>query len=647
MLRRVKDRLFPAACVACAALGLALPVAAETLASDRRISVVLEDGTNVVLYGAAGRPRNGKIDYYYLPPALRLTTNQAGKPEFLFMKISNDDRDGLSGALLHFLVGWGLRDDQEEELTNLVEGDFNGRLAGAATLFPSDAAGPGFSIISGTLNDAGTEAQLITSGQASLMPGGKAAAATRLNGDGAQILAQTFDEDAAITDITAAMNMEYAVQVQGVEGTVSIEWSRIEEQSETIFADYSRTLDEDARQENRCFIVWCNTVDVADYVYDYEEVREQFDFLEENEFVRFEFVQGDIPVEVAAPIRDAFIQYFISSVTQVTRPEIERAEEDDSQTEDELANVRQGAGYTFDATRVREATARGTQQLQLDMKLTVRYPLTLVGNMKDWYGSASAFPDNVFDIRLDDPFYDFRDVVFLLDGDVEDMFAQHINAVTVEIRKTRPGNDFLDSFLFTNQTLAETGNLGRVTYSRGSDNGSELYDYRVKWDLRGGLEYIDPPSGWATGSWEGLTLAAPIEARTIELETDLDEMTDAGVTRVTAQIRYPVLGVEKEENIQLSVTRDNPIVEKEIFLDREAQGYVVRLVYHHRRLGRLATPWSVRGTDDYIFASVPEEWFDPLVAADADDPVVIEAQDAVDAETGDQLSQFDILTEDN
>jgi len=627
-------------------LSAAMPAAAETLAAERRVSMVLEDGTDVLLYGAVG-PARGATKYYYLPPGLTVSTGQTGRPEFLFMKFISDEAEetgGVAGAILHFLVEWGLTPEQEEEVARRLESEHNGTLAGAATIFPVTDQGPSFSIVSATLDDDELGGELITSGQAALMPGGKAAVATRLDNYGAQILGETFEEDSTITDVTAVMTMEYPVRVPGVDGTVTVEWERIFEEGEDLLIEYERELQEDARTEKRCFIVWCRDNTLDDYSYSYEETHDQWRFLEENEYVDFNFVQGDIPEEVAAPIRDAFIQYFISKVTeaQAPRPEPRETDGEDDGENRQIPDVRQGAEYTYDVERLRKEEARGTQTLSLDMDLTVRYPFQIVGNMKDWHDEAiEADPFSVQEVILGDRFYDRRDIAFILDGDLKDMFDDHVNAVTVEVRKERDGGDFNDDLLFTAETLAEGGKLRRVTYARGNDPDSEAYDYRVKWNFRGGLEYVEPPTGWEDGAWEGVTLTAPVDSRTVELEADQDELEELGIRRVTAQLRYPILGEERGTNIQMSPSRDEAIVSEKIFLDRDAEGYAFRLIFNHERLGRLATPWSARArSDNYIFAIVPDELREGLQTATQTEEVEA-AQEAVTAEEDDGLAALE------
>ena len=91
-----------------------------------------------------------------------------------------------------------------------------------------------------------------------------------------------------------------------------------------------------------------------------------------------------------------------------------------------------------------------------------------------------------------------------------------------------------------------------MTYSRASDPADGTYEYRIKWNLQGNIDYpsADPP--WEKGSWEGITVGLPVVAHVIQFEGDLAELKTSDITRVTAQVRYWQFGKEKEENIQLS-----------------------------------------------------------------------------------------------
>jgi hypothetical protein len=156
-----------------------------------------------------------------------------------------------------------------------------------------------------------------------------------------------------------------------------------------------------------------------------------------------------------------------------------------------------------------------------------------------------------------------------------------------------------------------------VTYARGEDTNPDVYRYRAQWSLKsGGLFPADPP--WVEGSWEGVTLAPPVVARTIELEADLAQLAAAEIARVTAQVRYYRFGREEEQNIHLSTAGGESLAQSTIFTDRGSRGYVYRLVLNHKSLGRLVLDWQPQVNDDYIFATIPQELLDQ-------EPTIVEA----------------------
>jgi hypothetical protein len=239
--------------------------------------------------------------------------------------------------------------------------------------------------------------------------------------------------------------------------------------------------------------------------------------------------------------------------------------------------------------------------------MAVRWPFQLVGNLASWYQCVRDNPKCVASVNLNDPFFQHRDINFILDGDAKDMFETAVNYVTINVRKNRSaGNPFEDRATLDAKYVKEKGVTATVTYARGEDKNPDAYEYQTQWSLRGGRVYPDNPP-WQRGAWEGVTLAAPVVGRTIEVEADLAAMKASDVTRVAVQLHYPRLGEEIEEIISLSPAQSQPLVSKKIFMDRTARGYVYRLVVYHKTEGRLALPWSAKIGDDYVYAAIPDE----------------------------------------
>ena len=68
-----------------------------------------------MLHGSDSKP----LEYYYLPVNLRLAKRPDGVPEFLFLNYTTDqkaDAGGVQGAIMHFLMEWGLTPEQLAKL---------------------------------------------------------------------------------------------------------------------------------------------------------------------------------------------------------------------------------------------------------------------------------------------------------------------------------------------------------------------------------------------------------------------------------------------------------------------------------------------------------------------------------------------------
>jgi hypothetical protein len=239
----------------------------------------------------------------------------------------------------------------------------------------------------------------------------------------------------------------------------------------------------------------------------------------------------------------------------------------------------------------------------------VRHPLQVVGNLGSWYKAVEDNPKCVASVNLNDPFFQHRDIHFILDLDAKEMFDTTVNYVTVNVRKARTsGNAFEDHVTLDAKYVQEKGINATVTYARGEDKNPDLYQYRTQWSLRGGVVWPKLPA-WQTGRWEGVTLAPPIMPRTIEVEGSLEDMAANNITRITVQVHYRKFGQEVEENIAVSPVQGQALTAKKIFLDRGEKGYAYRIIANHKTEGKLVLPWAPRVGDDYIYATIPPELF--------------------------------------
>ncbi len=574
-------------------------ILAQALDAENRVDIKLDDGTSVILYGQSSRIIGQKTsNYYYLPTGLKIGSRPDGTPEFLFAKFTTEDRaaqGGISGGIIHFLMEWGLTPDQKNEVEEKLAAKVKGAKVMGSVPMKLDEKTESFRILSATLSDDKRTSKVVTSGKAPLIENGKVAAASQLDKYGAQLLASTFEKAKSITDLSVILDYYFTLQTPAVKGRIVFDWQKFERDYDGIVAGY-------AKRDKGCGFL-CNRTYRS-----YAEIRSHYDYLREREVIRFEW-EEKLDDERVTVIREAFFQYFLNAFTE--KAVTGKTEESNSPTlADTLSvpNIKSGEGYTFRASLHKKSFNRKTQIVDLrEVRLPVKQPYQIVGNLASWYNQVRDNPKCVYSVNLNDPFFQHRDIRFVLDLEAKEMFDEAVNYVTVNVRKKRSsGYDYEDHLTIDKSFITKNGITGVKTYARGEDTDPSTYEYQAQWSLRGGNIYPKNPN-WKKGAWEGVTLEPPVTTRTIELEADLDQLKSNDIARITAQIRYKRFGEEVESNIHISPLKGEPLTEKKIFLDKDTNGYVYRLIVNHRKEKKLVLPWEPMINDNYIYANIPEE----------------------------------------
>ncbi|MGC9352741.1 MAG: hypothetical protein ACP5D9_02820 [Mariniphaga sp.] len=591
------------------------PGFSQPLDSDNRVSVTLDDGTEVTLYGKANtRSNTPSGDYFYLPTGLRLSKRLDGVPEFLFMKYTTEEETaagGVQGGLLHFLMEWGLTAQQETELLEKLKAKLqetknrspfglplgsvptNIKIMGPVDVEPLSEES--FQIASASLSDPASST-VIQSGRAPSMEGGKAVVASKMDKETAQMMATSFEETSSIADLSVTLGYQYRVLLPAIEGSVVIDWSRVSELVDSLSTEYMK------KKKTSGHLWWKKTKTT----YSYEELHEIYSKAQENKAVTVTITDRSLGDETSAMVLESFMSYFTNALTdrEMDIPPVP-AEGDD---EDGKPVTQKGNYYTLNQVKREKKIEKGRETISLNYRRSVPKFIDLTGNLRSWYNNVRDNPNCVTSVNLNDPFFQHRHISFILDMEAEEMFSEVINYVTVSVRKKRSsGNDFSDRFTMDKKYINEKGTSAIITYARGEDTNPDAFEYKAQWSLRGGKVYPDNPE-WQKGSWEeAVTLAPPVTYRKIEFEADLDDLKEKQITRVTAQVRYLQFGKEEEENIHISPVKGEPLVEKNIFIDNDTKGYAYRLILTHKTEGKLVFPWEVRMNDDYIYATLPEE----------------------------------------
>ncbi len=549
--------------------------------------------------------------YHYLPPgsSLRLSRRDDGNPEFLFVKYTTDETEaagGVQGGLLHFLMEWSLSKQQERELRQKVAKDCNGggkagELVGAVELAEGDEDKGSFRIISGTLSDQGFTRSMVQSGHAPVMPGGKVAAAANMTSQGAALFLASLENRKSIADLSVELDFSYVVQLPAAKGRVVFHWDRFQSAFENYEAEFKSTNKRHGKGG-----------DDDELTVSEEEAEQFFDHLYENSVVEFIFEGYNPDSEYTGKVMDAMMQYFLSSMMEpaddamLAMPDDDEEEEGQSGRPEQLG--REGEVlYQIKRSKLRQSYAEKNQVISLDAGLAVRRRFQVVGNMASWYDSVRGKRCCIHAVNLSDPFFQQREIRFILDQDAVDIFKDMVNYVTINVKKRRSnGKEFNDSATIDADYLDKKGIVASMTYAREDDRNSEVYQYQTQWSLRGGNLFPASPS-WRRGNWEGVTLAPPVEPWFVEVEGDLAQMEAHDIARVTVELHYPLFGQEEFKVLALSPRAGEDLVGEKIYVDQGTRGFAYRLIIHHKSEGRMVLPWQTRVGDRYVYATIPEE----------------------------------------
>jgi len=464
-----------------------------------------------------------------------------------------------------------------------------------------------FGVVSASLTD-DKAAKLITSGRAPVFPGGLVAVGTKMDKYTAQLMATTLQKTKSIADLSLRMDLKFKLLAPSVRGKITFDWEKLETLSQT-FKDEATV-----EKSGKWSFSWGILGPKADYRRSIDKItRNQVDSLKksliESKVVKIEIENYRENNAVADKLIEHFTELFVNSITDRSS-EPPTAPSGTSPSNEPIKDQDIRHSYSINKSKLESKFAKKTEVYDLSLRTAISYPIQLVGNLADWYNGVKDNPNCVASVNLADPFFQHRDVRFILDLEAEQMFNQEVNYVTVSVRKNRSnGEPFNDDITIDKEYLKKSGTQASVTYARSGDNSTDLYEYKMQWSLKGNIIYPENPA-WTRGEWQGVTLGAPVTPRTIEFEGDIEQLKQMQIARATLQVRYKKFGQEIESDIPITVSQNTPLVSKVFLIDRNTQGYAYRMVFTHKTEGKLALDWSSKINDGYVYATIPEQLSD-------------------------------------
>jgi hypothetical protein len=625
----------------CMLLLSAITLSAQIVDDFNTVTVTLKDGTKVTLYGRAWdigdktqeellkqgslkdnlTAKNG--EYFYLPTNLRLSKNAQGTPQFLLLKYVTDevtpDRD-MSGALLHFLLEWGLTEEQrlecEELLRRVKPKEPQARVVGPVKLFAPEEES--FAITSATTSDKGLTNSVLTSGRAPLTEGGKVAVASSLNKYGAQLMQATLEKPSgktSVADLSITTRFVHYTKIPAVKAKMTIDWEKVAFSFAREWEEGKKVVVRPQSGSDREL----NRFELNSSAFDINSVTS-------SGAVSIVIDNNSYSSEVTSQIESALMEIFAATINKALNSQEESegdalgsntsdvrdARERNKEREQKMAATgMDDRGYQFVYSKLTSMANRGTQTVELKTGIQLRNTFEITGNILEWYDGVKDNPACVSRVILNDPFFQRFRIQFVLDRDMTDVLKNELNYATVNIRKKRnDGAPFTARITLDQKFIEENGAQAAVTYAGGGDRNPDMYEYQVQYSFRGGTVFPANPV-WQRGTMEAVTLYPPLKVHSVEFETDLEKLQEANIARATMQIRYRRLGEEFQTNLSLSPSKGQPTASKMIFMDRDMKGFAYRIVYDHKEDGKLATEWEAKlGAVDYIWATIPDEYRD-------------------------------------
>ncbi len=582
----------------------------------RHLDIKLKDGTTVRCFSAATKdPAKPSKNYYYLPGNPHVARDPDGTPKFSLIRFVSDkskEAGGAEGAILHFLVEYGLSQEQQQETAKLLAKKVKGAKLKGAVPLEVGAEGNSFNVVSATLNDEGFTSTLVTSGKAPVMEGQRVAVAARLDAYGATLLAKSLEQPT--TDISVVFDLKYIVKLPAYDVEVKIDYDKYNE----IQSEYTLEREKKVKSKRYWNPKWYNPFKVSTSkttTLTETEQSQMLDFLTESGTVTFNYIQHvpDADKEIVeSGLHKLVLESFFDLQKRLGEPtEEELMDEGDEKDEEAIAARRKEAAkvnhYQYTAFQRKEISRKSSQVLSLK-KVMARYENhTMTGNVGAWYAKYKDNPKLVAEVNLDDPFFQRREMRFVIDNEAYDIFQKMVNYATIQVRVPRQGQrPFIDEVTIDRKFLEQSGQTATLSYARMGDD-AQTYDYAVQWSLRGGHLYPTTPK-WQQGELMAVTLAAPVSPQVIEAEADLDQLEELGIARVSVELRYKQFGklFTDHKGLALSLAVGEPVVEKTLYRDADADSIEYRLIFHHKQLGKIKEPKWQPVEGDYIYCAPGE-----------------------------------------
>jgi hypothetical protein len=477
--------------------------------------------------------------YYYVPQYPRVATRPDGTLEILCLKYVGATGEA-SGGIFHALVEFSLPEQMLAEVERELKKQVSGaRLAGPVPLMEAAKDGEEdagtFKVVSAILTDkekGGFAQTVVTSGRAPLVPGSRAVVAAVLNQQGATLLWNSLT--GSTSDVSVAIRASYEAAVQSYNARVTAEVS-------TVYKHFSQLSNHQSG-------------------YTRNQVRNVVDDLQRTGVLKVEVMDRTAGLGLKASELEGILGIVTSKLTETMFDHTTGWSADPPrETAVEAGQIpgRQKRGFFWSVfggesdspyysddqyvLKNRQDIRHNTFSLVLTKNSTIRVPVDTAGNLGGMYDELGTDPRYFRIVNMADPAFETRRIYFQLDSSYLDSFLDTVNFVSVNLRKTYPGQPaFTSSVRFTEADIKAGKTFQEIAFPRlgQTDPDWVQYEMQVRWSLRDGTTLSLPARDgeWTRQSDSAVALAPPLERRVIEIDADRQLFTANGQSTAVVDI---------------------------------------------------------------------------------------------------------------
>ena len=501
-------------------------------------------------------------EYVYLPYSARLAADDAGRPQFSFVRYvitapkaatSGQEKDRAAadnhtitdadgGGILHFLVlldtPQTMVDDAQAELRKKLK-DKDIVLRGPLVF--QDGR---YLLVSSILNPASATAErkLLASGRAPVLEGNRLALSFDLKPQEATLLMQSFRMNTP--DVSLVFDMSFLGLSEAYDADLLINWSEV--------------------HNSKAFGAGATVYFIS------ADVKAAFDELRRTNAIQLHSRGSDSAMEgLLTTVYTKLLDLLFRPVEPEKVPPDKRGGLMDAvnaltDPENGPLSSRKTTGFgAYVGYQLKEMKSSGTSTLDFNHRASVERHSFITFNIGDFYKRFGKDENYFRDVNLADPMFQQREVHVKLDGALLPDFDRYINTVTVTMRKEHQnGQQTLREVVLNRQSITDSAGGFRMLYGWNGDQDRQAwlqYDYRTRWSFKGGGTY---ETEWKRIDAPMIDVFVPYERRVVQLVGNNGDLLRKGVRAVVVQVEYPFFSDKRRH--QLIVRPDKPAEEPQV-----------------------------------------------------------------------------------